>query len=237
MTKGSYKQFCPVAMASEIICTRWTAVLVRELLMGSTRFNELRRGVPRMSPALLSKRLKDLEEAGIVYRTPVENEPDVEQYILTQAGKDLYPIVESLGIWGARWVETEPTLENLDPTLLMWDMRRNMIPDPKPNRRSIIQFIYSDLPKPTKNWWLIIDPTNDKIDLCSVEPGFDVDLFVSTDLRTMTKIWMGLETFSNAYNEEDILLTGNSDLEEKVRLWLSPGKGLSPFAGVEKLVR
>jgi hypothetical protein len=189
-----------------------------------------------MSPALLSKRLKDLEEAGIVYRSPVEDEPDVEQYILTQAGKDLYPIVESLGIWGTRWVETEPSLENLDPTLLTWDMRRNMIPDPKPHKRSVIQFMYSDQPKTTKNWWLIVDPKNDKIDLCSVEPGFDVDLYVSTDLRTMTKIWMGFETLANAYDEEDILLTGNSDLEEKVRQWLSSGKGLSPFAGIEKLV-
>ncbi len=100
MTTGSYKQFCPVAMASEIICTRWTAVLVRELLMGSTRFNDLRRGVPRMSPGLLSKRLKELEGAGILYRSPVKDEPDVEEYILTQAGKDLYPIIETLGIWG-----------------------------------------------------------------------------------------------------------------------------------------
>ncbi len=133
-------------------------------------------------------------------------------------------------------METEPSLENLDPSLLMWDIRRNMIPDPKPIKRSTIQFMYSDLPKQTKNWWLIVDPGNDKIDLCSVEPGFDVDLYVSTDLRTMTKIWMGFETLSNAYDANDILLTGNNDLEEKVRLWFSSNKGLSPFAGVKKLV-
>ncbi|MEZ5758099.1 MAG: helix-turn-helix domain-containing protein [Emcibacteraceae bacterium] len=236
MAKGSYKQFCPIAMASEIVCTRWTAVLLRELLMGSTRFNDLRRGVPRMSPALLSKRLKDLEEAGIVYRAPVENEPDVEEYILTQSGKDLFPVVESLGIWDTRWVETEPSLEHLDPTLLMWDIRRHLNTTPKPKKRATIQFIYSDLPKQNRNWWLIVEPETEKIDLCSIEPGFDVNLYISTDLRTMTKVWMGFETFAKAYNEDRILLTGDTDLEEKTKIWFSLENGLGHFSKVKKLV-
>src|SRR5438309_6881123 len=115
MTQGSYKQFCPVAMAAEILCTRWTVVLLRELLAGSTRFNDLRKGVPRMSPALLSKRLKDLEQAGIVERRsdPASGGQD---YHLTEAGRDLRPVVETLGVWGQRWLETRVSLRNLDPS-------------------------------------------------------------------------------------------------------------------------
>src|SRR6202040_2126957 len=120
MAEGSYNQFCPVAMAAEILCTRWTIVLLRELVAGSTRFNELRRGVPRMSPALLSKRLKDLEAAGIVARSPAPGEPDAHEYRLTAAGKDLGRVVETVGAWGQKWVTTQSSLTNLDVNLLMW---------------------------------------------------------------------------------------------------------------------
>ena len=136
---GSYKQFCPVAMAAEILGTRWTLVLLRELVAGSTRFNELRRGVPRMSPALLSKRLKDLEAAGIVTRRRVESDPDLFEYRLTEAGMELRPVIEAVGAWGHRWIETEASLKNLDPTLLMWDMRRNVGPFPAPGAGTLFR--------------------------------------------------------------------------------------------------
>jgi DNA-binding HxlR family transcriptional regulator len=187
MSDGSYNQFCPVAMAAETLCSRWTLLLLRELILGSTRFNELRRGVPRMSPALLSKRLKDLEAAGIVTRTAVEGEPDVLEYRLTEAGKDLRPIIEAVGVWGQRWVTTEATLKNLDSNLLMWDIRRNINPDPMPRGRQTIQFIFGDCPQSERNFWLIVEPEKE-VDLCVVDPGFDVDLYLSTDLRTMTEI-------------------------------------------------
>src|SRR4051794_9263399 len=173
MADGSYQQFCPVAMASEILCTRWTMILLRELVAGSTRFNELRRGVPRMSPALLSKRLKELEAAGIVSRSPVTGEPGVFEYRLTASGRDLQGVVEAVGVWGHKWIETEASLKKLDPNLLMWDMRRNLDPGPMPRRRCIIQVIFGDLPAARKNWWLIVEP-DQNVDLCSVDPGFDV---------------------------------------------------------------
>src|SRR4051812_893973 len=138
MTTGSYQQFCPVAMAAEILCTRWTIVLLRELCAGSTRFNELRRGVPRMSPALLSQRLKELEAAGIVVRTPAPKEPGVLEYRLTPAGLELRSLVEGFGIWGQRWIESEPSLRNLDVGLLMWDMRRGLVTAPMPKRRTVV---------------------------------------------------------------------------------------------------
>src|SRR4029077_4514089 len=135
MTIGSYKQFCPVAMASEILCTRWTLVLLRELVAGSARFSYWRCGVPRVSRALLSKRLKDLEEAGIVARKAVQDDPGVFEYQLTRAGQELKAVVEIVGNWGQRWIESSLSLKNLDPSLLMWDMRRNIDPTPIPKRR------------------------------------------------------------------------------------------------------
>ena len=145
MTNASYKQFCPVAMAAETLCTRWTVVLLRELVAGSTRFNDLRRGVPRMSPALLSKRLSELERAGVVLRQPLPDDSDINQYRLTRAGRDLQPVIEAIGMWGQRWVETEPSLANLDPEVLMWDMRRNLRTEPVPSGHTVIEFIYPEL--------------------------------------------------------------------------------------------
>src|SRR5437763_5583038 len=135
MAQGSYKQFCPVAMAAEILCTRWTVVLLRELIAGSTRFNDLRRGVPRMSPALLSQRLKELEAANVITRAPLPSEPGIFEYRLTDAGHELEPLVQAFGVWGQRWVDSELSLQHLDVQLLMWDMRRNLDPDPLPKRR------------------------------------------------------------------------------------------------------
>ena len=137
MTQTSYYQFCPVAMASELLCYRWTVVLLRELVAGSTRFNDLRRGLPRMSPTLLSQRLKELEIAGVVERRAVRSEKGVFDYHLTEAGRDLRAVVEAVGLWGQKWVETKSSLKNLDPSLLMWDMRRNLNPHPLPERRTV----------------------------------------------------------------------------------------------------
>ena len=229
MTIGSYKQFCPVAMAAEILCTRWTVVLLRELIAGSTRFNELRRGVPRMSPALLSQRLKELEVAGIVTRKS-GSERGVFEYRLTAAGRELRPIVEAFGVWGQRRIESHLSLQHLDVQLLMWDMRRNLNTTPMPKKRSVVQFSYPELPTTQRSWWLIVD-LKESVDLCSIDPGFDVDLYVSVDLRTMTAIWMGLDTVRAAIANRRMMLTGNRQLATAMQSWL----GLSPFAKEQKL--
>ncbi|MEO6607045.1 MAG: helix-turn-helix domain-containing protein [Aestuariivirga sp.] len=225
MAGGSYKQFCPVAMAAEIVCTRWTVVLLRELVAGSTRFNDLRRGVPRMSPALLSKRLKDLEEAGVVVRNPVKDEPGVFEYHLSRSGQELKAVVEVMGKWGQHWVETRHSLKNLDPSLLMWDMHRNIDPSPIPKRRVVVQFLYPELPASRREWWLVVEPNKD-VDLCSVDPGFEVDLYVSTDLKTMTSVWMGWMPIQQAVANDKLMLTGDRQLAEDIKIWLK----LSPFA-------
>ena len=227
----SYNQFCPVAMAAEVLCSRWTVVLLRELLAGSTRFNDLRRGLPRMSPALLSQRLKELEETGIVERRPVPGEPTIHEYALTDAGRELQPLVESFGKWGQRWIPSKLSLEQLDAQLLMWDMRRGLRFEPPPKRRLVIQFQYPDAPKRDRNWWLIIEP-NHPVDLCTVDPGHDVDLYVTTPLKTMTAIWMGIETVRKARAEDKLMLTGDDELAGTMERWL----GLSPFAVEERQV-
>lgn len=232
MTQGSYRQFCPVAMAAEVLCTRWTVVLLRELVSGSTRFNDLRRGVPRMSPALLSQRLKELEASGVVRRDPSPDDPNIFEYRLTPAGQDLEGLVMAFGTWGQRWVTTDSllSLQNLDATLLMWDMRRQLNCTPMPKRRSVIHFSYPEQAQKDRSWWLVVAP-GAEVDLCGVDPGFDVDLYVATDLRTMCAIWMGLDTVRVALAQRRLLLTGDQKLAEAMQAWL----GLSPFAKVEKL--
>ena len=162
--QGSYGQFCPVAMAAEIICSRWTALILREMLCGTTRFNDLRRGVPLMSPTLLSKRLKELTDAGViaVKRT---GQQGVVEYKLTEAGEDLRGVIMSLGTWGQRWVESSLSLKNLDPSLLMWDMRRNLVPSLLPDRRCTVKFTYPELSAGRKSWWIVSE--GGEVDLCS----------------------------------------------------------------------
>ena len=231
MSESGHNQFCPIAMASDILCTRWTIMLVRELLLGTTRFNDLRRGLPRMSPALLSKRLKELEAAGVVVRSRADGDPDLYEYRLTEAGEALKPVVYAIGDWGHQWVTTEASLANLDVKLLMWNMRRTINPNPMPPGRSTIQIIYRDLKPPQRDWWLLVEPGKGA-DLCSVDPGYDVDLYVSTDLRTMTEIWMGYGTIACAKADDRLGFVGSRALEDNFGRWL----GSSRFAAMEKKV-
>lgn len=231
MSARGHRQFCPLAMAADVLCSRWTMMLLSELLSGTTRFNDLRRGLPRMSPALLSKRLKDLEAAGIVARARSSEGSGLFEYSLTDAGRAIEPIVDAMGDWGHRWVTTQETLAHLDVKLLMWNMRRNINPDPMPQRRSIIQIIYHDLPLASRNWWLIVDP-GAEADLCSVDPGYDVDLYINTNLRTMTEVWMGYAPLAQAINEDRLMLVGDRALERTFQTWL----GASRFANMEKRV-
>jgi DNA-binding HxlR family transcriptional regulator len=228
--RASYGQFCPVAMAAEIVCSRWTALVVRELLCGTTRFNDLRRGVPLMSPTLLSKRLKELEEVGVIATVPT-GQAGVVEYKLTEAGEDLRPVVMSLGIWGQRWVESSLSLKNLDPSLLMWDMRRFLDPTPLPKRRCTINFLFPDVQSAKRSWWLVID-SGGKVDLCSTNPGFDVDLYVKSSLRSMTTIWMGLMTVTGEIEAGNLELIGDAEIAKSMQKWL----GLSPFANEKSRV-
>lgn len=229
MSQAGYKQFCPLAMAAEVLCTRWTMVLLREMIAGTTRFNDLRRGVPKMSPTLLSQRLKELEANGIVEKRPMPSDRGVFEYHLTTSGRDLHEVVIAMGMWGQKWVESSLSLKNLDPSLLMWDMRRNLNPKPLPKQRTVVQFVYHDLPSTKRDWWLVIESAGE-VDLCWADPGFEIDLYVSTDLRTMTAIWMGITDIAKERHKFEF--TGSREISDSMQKWL----GLSPFAVQKKLV-
>ena len=226
--QGGYGQFCPVAMAAEIICSRWTALILREMLCGTTRFNDLRRGVPLMSPTLLSKRLKELADAGVVAVT--RGAHGVVEYKLTEAGEDLRGVIMSLGTWGQRWVESSLSLKNLDPSLLMWDMRRNLKAALLPEGRCTVKFTYPELSAGRKSWWIVSD--NGEIDLCGVDPGYDIDLYVNGSLHAMTAVWMGVSTLKAEIDAGNITLTGDKAVARSMQQWL----GLSPFAAEKSRV-
>jgi DNA-binding HxlR family transcriptional regulator len=231
MTAASYKSYCPIAMAAEILCTRWTILILREILLGTSRFNDLRRALPRLSPTLLSKRLKELEAAGIVQRASDGKGPDLHEYKPTEAGLALRSVVYSLGEWGHRWIATDNTLDNLDVHYLMWDMRRNIDTKAIRQQRNTIQITFKDLTPAKRKWWLIVAPGED-VDLCFVDPGFDVDLYLTTDLRTMTEVWMGLTPLSLASNEGRFIVTGDRELAANLKDWM----GSSKYANVAKCV-
>ncbi|MCT4369530.1 helix-turn-helix transcriptional regulator [Yangia mangrovi] len=223
-----YGQFCPISMASEVFCTRWTPLVVRELLCGSTRFNDIRKGVPKMSPSLLSKRLKELELAGVI-RT-VQTDRGSPEYHLTPAGEELRPIVMGIGNWGQRWVESRLSLRNLDPSLLMWDIRRNFDPYPRPDRRCTIQFLYPEIGENLRDWWLVVG--TDDTDLCKFDPGYEVDILVTADLRAMTSVWMGLSKLPDEIDAGHIQIDAMPELESRLKAWLK----LSVFAPQHRMV-
>jgi DNA-binding HxlR family transcriptional regulator len=183
----SYGQFCPVAKASELLAERWTLLILRELLLGSHRFGELQRALSRISPSLLAKRLKHLESAGIVIRKAQLGRKGLD-YFLTPAGKELAPIVEHLAIWGMRWARGQLSDDELDVEFLMWDIQRRLDADMLPDGETVLCFIFDDLVS-FKNWWLIV--RDREVDVCTENPGKDVDLYINTTLRNLVEIWEG----------------------------------------------
>ena len=220
----SYHQFCPVAKAMELLDERWTLLIVRELVTGSQHFNQLRRGLPRMSPTLLSKRLNQLARAGIVDRQTDGHEV---RYVLTQAGHELRPVVEALGIWGVRWIG-ELGDQDLDPHLLMWDMHRHVNREELPDGRTVIQFRFHDVPAAQRDWWLVITP--DDVDVCDFDPGHDVSVTVSASLRPMVEVWMGDLDWPAALRSGSIEMHGPADMRRALPRWFE----LSTFAAVPR---
>lgn len=211
---NGYGQFCPVSKAAEIICQRWTPLILREMLVGSTRFNEIRRGVPTCSPALLSRRLRELERAGVVERQPTNG---AGAYRLTEAGQELMPIILGLGEWGHRWTRTDYSSDELDPALLLWDVRRNLRPGGLGQHPVTVQFVFRGLPVKRRFYWLVVDAHD--VDLCVRDPGRDVDVTVEADLRALTQVWMGDSRFTDALADGRITLRGPGALTRRFPGW------------------
>ncbi len=214
---NGYGQFCPIAKACEALGERWTILLIRELLCGSHRYNEFKRGLPLISPTMLSKRLNNLLELGLTERKR-SNDQKSWEYHLTTAGRELEPIVMGLGGWGARWVRSQMSKNDLSVELLMWDIRRTIDSSALPQSRTVLHFEFKDLDKKYKNWWMLAE--NNNVDLCVDDPGFDSDVRFVSDLKTMTQLWLGDTTLSKAQSSGKLDVSGSSRLTRNIPKWL-----------------
>ncbi|MCW5666557.1 MAG: helix-turn-helix transcriptional regulator [Piscinibacter sp.] len=219
--ESSYGQFCTVARGAEVLCERWTPLVIRELLCGSKRFNDLRRGVPRMSTSLLAQRLQRLEQFGIVRRTAAGK---VWEYSLTAAGEELRPIVMALGHWGARWIGSRLRDEELDAGLLMWDIRRFVCIPEFPPRPIVIHFQFRDARPGERTWWLVVE--DGMADLCRDDPGRELTLVVDATVRALTEIWSGDLTPGQALQSREVRVEGARRDAQDLWRWL----GTSAFA-------
>lgn len=218
----SYGQFCTVARGAEALCERWTPLVVRELLCGSKRFNELHRGVPRMSTSLLAQRLRHLEDIGVVHRTATGK---VWEYSLTEAGEELRPIIMALGHWGARWIGSRLRDNELDAGLLMWDVRRFARIELFPSRTVVIHFRFRDARSGEQEWWLVVE--QGVADLCRDDPGRELTLVVDSSVRALTEVWTGDRTPREVLQSRELRIDGAVQDAENLWRWL----GTSAFAG------
>jgi DNA-binding HxlR family transcriptional regulator len=210
-----YGQFCPVAKASEIVAERWTPLVIAELLAGSTRFSDIRRGVPLMSQTLLSTRLKELERVGIVERR--SDSGRTPEWHLTEAGTALGPVIQHLGEWGLRYAQDPLGPGDLDVTVLVWNIRRGVDPKVFSDRRITVNLEFTDVPEAKKHWWLVNDRGN--VDLCPTDPGFPVDLYIRVDIRTMIAIWFGKLKWEAGVRSGNIEVIGPRRLRERLHSW------------------
>jgi DNA-binding HxlR family transcriptional regulator len=224
-----YRQFCPVALGAEVFAERWTPLILRELLLGSHRFSELRRGLPRISRNLLTQRLVSLERTGLIKRRPRSNGHGFDYY-LTEAGEELRPVVAALGTWGYRWAATELRPDNLDAGLLMWFLRRRVRVENLPERIVVIRFDFraqgarSFWLEEQQSFWLVLE--RPVVDLCVSDPGFEVDLTVSADLPELTRVYLGHISLGQAIRQGSVEVVGRRELRSGFREWI----GVSPFA-------
>lgn len=219
-TKRSYGQFCPVARAAEVVAERWTPLVLRELMCDSHRFSDLARGVPLMSPSLLSQRLRELTDAGIVERRPAGRS---YEYFLTPAGEALRPVVESLGLWGYQHLPDDLAKSQLDPAYLMWDVRRTIDTSTlDADEQTVVQFDLAGAPAKKRRWWLVVREHD--VDLCLKSPGLDVDLKVAAPLRALIDVWLGTRDLKQAIREKAVQLDGPRKLVRSFPAWFGPSR-------------
>lgn len=224
-----YRQFCPVALGAEVFAERWTPLILRELLLGSHRFSELRRGLPRISRNLLTQRLASLERDGLITRRRRSNGRGFD-YHLTPAGEELRPVVTALGTWGYKWAATELRPDNLDAGLLMWFLRRRIRVENLPEPRVVTRFdFHAEGARPfslqgQQSFWLILE--RPAVDLCVSDPGHDVDLTVDADVAELTRVYLGQVSLVQAIKRGSVAVVGRRELRSGFRDWI----GVSPFA-------
>lgn len=224
--RRDFRQFCPVALASEVLAERWTLLIVRELLCGSSRFNEIHRGVPKISASLLKQRLETLEHAEIVEHR-ASGRGRGQEYVLTPAGRELEAVVAAIGVWGQRWArEIRP--EDLDPGWLVWNVHRRLNLAEMPPGRTIIEFEFTDMPSRQRRFWLL--RSDGDVEVCLKPPGLASDVRVSTTVRVFAEVWRGVRPLAEEIRAGRLRIDGAPALRRSFPSWLL----LSAYASVER---
>lgn len=223
MSRG-YGQYCPLALAAELLCERWTLLVMSRVIDGCAQFNEIHRGVPRISPSLLSQRLKELERARLIECCPVKRGAP-RKYTATEAGRELAPIIESLAVWGQQW-SRDMRDDDLDPAFLLWSMHVRMDVARMPPRRTVLQFEFTGAPRDCRRFWLVSD--KGAIDMCLKDPGYEIDVTVRAELRLFIEAWRGIRDLRTEIRAGRIEVIGPSALRKQFPGWVQLNS-LAPF--------
>ena len=215
MSRG-YGQYCPLSLASELLCQRWTILVISRVLMGCTRFNQIQRGLPQLSPTLLARRLEELEAAGVLEAKP-SSHGNWKEYSLTPAGQDLAPLIDGLAVWGQNWAR-DMELEDLDPAFLVWSMHTRLDAARLPPGRTNIAFEFSGAPPNCRKFWLVC--TDGDVEMCLKDPGHEVSIRVRSDLRVFIETWRGFRDLRSEIAGGRIVLIGPRRLREQFPDWL-----------------
>jgi DNA-binding HxlR family transcriptional regulator len=216
---AGYGQFCPVAKAAEIFATRWTPLILRELMSGAHSFNDIARGVPLISRAVLVARLRELEKHGVIERR-ARAEQGGHQYWLTPAGEDLRAVIDSLGQWGITHTSDRIEPADLDPTLLMWGLRKRVDLSALPKRRIVLRFEFSGVPASRTKFrimWLVLARSG--IDVCVKDPGFPVDLTLRGKIREWVAVFLGHASWSDLART-GLQMEGDGEIARMLPAWL-----------------
>ena len=209
-----YGQYCPLALAAELLCQRWTVLVISRVIDGCSRFNEIHQGVPLISPSMLSRRLSELEDAGIIERQKLTKG---YAYHPTKAGRSLAGIIDAMAIWGQQWAR-DNTLEDLDISFLAWSVHLRVDKTAFPSGRTVVEFDFTGAPKDSWRFWLV--NTHDEVEMCLKHPGYETDLLVTADLREFVETWRGFRDLATEIRERRIKLSGPRNLTEAFSRWL-----------------
>ncbi|MEP1573137.1 winged helix-turn-helix transcriptional regulator [Roseibium album] len=216
MPYKGYGQYCPLALAAEVLCERWTLLVISRVIDGCTRFNEIHRGVPKISATLLSQRLSSLENAGLITRRALENGRGFS-YELTDAGRELDPIIMSLAVWGQKWSRDMET-EDLDPAFLAWSMHTRLNVEAMPAHRIVMEFAFSGTHKGLSRFWLVVEDGH--VDMCLKYPGLEVDVAISSDIRRFVEAWRGIRDLRSEIASGQVSVSGSTAYRRALPDWL-----------------